>query len=46
VLEIFKRKEFVVTVDATRPALDIQAEIRERLKLPPLSGSVRAPASG
>jgi adenylate kinase len=46
VLEIFKRKEFVVTVDATRPALDIQAEIRERLKLPQLSGSVRAPASG
>jgi adenylate kinase len=36
VLDIFRRKEYVVTVDA-RPGRDIvQKEIRERLDLPPL----------
>jgi adenylate kinase len=36
VLDIFRRKEYVVTVDA-RPGRDIvQKETRERLDLPPL----------
>jgi adenylate kinase len=36
VLDIFRRKEYVVTVDA-RPGREIvQKEIRERLGLPPL----------
>jgi adenylate kinase len=35
VLDLFERKEFVVTVDATRPVATIQAEIRRRFDLPP-----------
>jgi adenylate kinase len=35
VLDIFRRKEFVAVVDATRPPPDVQASIRERFKLPP-----------
>ncbi len=33
VLDIFRRKEFVATVDATREPMVVQAEIRERLGL-------------
>jgi adenylate kinase len=35
ILALFERKERLVTVDATRPAADVQDEIRSRLKLPP-----------
>jgi adenylate kinase len=35
VLELFRRKEYVITVDARPPAEAVQAEIRERLGLPP-----------
>jgi adenylate kinase len=34
VLDIFRRKEYVVTVDATRSPAEVFAEIRERLGLP------------
>ncbi len=34
VLELFKRKEYVVTIDATRPRDRVFAEIRDRLDLP------------
>jgi adenylate kinase len=34
ILELFERKEFVVTVDATRAVADVQAEIRRQLGLP------------
>ena len=34
ILELFQRKEYVITVDATRGVDDVQAEIRERLGLP------------
>ncbi len=37
VLAIFSRKEYVVTLDATRSPEQIQREIRERLQLPPLT---------
>jgi adenylate kinase len=33
ILELFERKEFVATVDATRPVGDIQADIRRQLNL-------------
>jgi adenylate kinase len=33
-IEIFERKEFVATVDATRPVEDVQAAIRKRFVLP------------
>jgi adenylate kinase len=33
-IEIFERKEFVVTVDATQPVEDVQAAIRQRFGLP------------
>jgi adenylate kinase len=35
VLELFERKEFVATFDATKPIDVIQAEIRARFDLPP-----------
>ena len=35
VLEIFQRKEYVAVVDATRSPVAVQAEVRERLRLPP-----------
>jgi adenylate kinase len=35
VLELFRRKEYVITVDARPPAEAVQAEIRQRLGLPP-----------
>ena len=34
VLELFRRKEFVVTVDATRPPRQVFEDVRERLGLP------------
>ena len=34
VLELFRRKEFVVTVDARPDKVTVQREIRERLQLP------------
>jgi adenylate kinase len=34
VLDLFRRKEYVVTVDATHPPDDVFAEIRTRLNLP------------
>jgi adenylate kinase len=34
VLDLFRRKEYVVTVDATRPREQVFAEIRDRLHLP------------
>ena len=33
ILDLFRRKELIVTVDGTRPAADVQQEIRERLGL-------------
>ena len=33
VLDTFRRKEYVVTIDATRPPAEVQAEIRTRLNL-------------
>ena len=38
VLEIFRRKEYVVTVDARPPRDQIQQEIRKQLDLPPPGG--------
>ena len=44
VLDLFKRKEYVFTVDA-RPAPEIvQKEIRERLGLPPAKPDIAATA--
>jgi adenylate kinase len=38
-IEIFERKEFVATIDATKPVDEVQAAIRERFKLPPATSS-------
>jgi len=35
VLEIFRRKEYVVTVDARPPKEQVQQEVRKQLDLPP-----------
>jgi len=35
-IAIFERKEFVATIDATRPVEEVQASIRQRFGLPPL----------
>src|SRR5262250_1150731 len=37
VLAIFRRKEYVVAVDATRSRAEVQQEARKRLNLPPFS---------
>jgi adenylate kinase len=37
VLAIFRRKEYVVAVDATRSPAEVQQEVRKRLNLPPFS---------
>jgi len=37
VLAIFRRKEYVVAVDATRSRAEVQQEVRKRLSLPPFS---------
>jgi adenylate kinase len=34
-IELFERKEFVATFDATKPVDEVQAAIRERFSLPP-----------
>jgi len=34
VLDVFRRKEYVVTIDATKPPAEVQAEIRRTLGLP------------
>jgi adenylate kinase len=34
VLDLFRRKEYVISVDARPPAEAVQAEIRQRLGLP------------
>jgi adenylate kinase len=36
VLDLFRRKEYVITVDARKPPEDVQQEIRGKLGLPPL----------
>ncbi len=36
VLDLFRRKEYVITVDARPPARAVQQEIRRKLDLPPL----------
>ncbi len=33
ILEVFSRKELVVTVDGSKPVPDVQAEIRQKLNL-------------
>jgi adenylate kinase len=38
VIELFQRKEFVASIDATASIAAIQAEIRQRFNLPPLAG--------
>jgi len=38
-IELFDRKEFVATFDATRPIDEVQAAIRRRFSLPPPSSS-------
>ena len=37
VIDIFQRKEYVVTVDATQSVAKVQAELRSRLNLPPVT---------
>ena len=39
IVELFEAKEVVVHIDATRPVEEVQAEIRDRLSLPPPSAS-------
>jgi adenylate kinase len=39
ILELFRGKELIVTVDGTKPAAEVQTQIRERLALPPMAGS-------
>jgi adenylate kinase len=36
VLDLFRRKEYVITVDARKPPEEVQQEIRGKLALPPL----------
>jgi adenylate kinase len=36
VLDLFRRKEYVITVDARKPPEEVQQEVREKLGLPPL----------
>ena len=51
VLELFAAKGLIVTVDGTKPALEVQAEIRDRLRLPayrpegPTSEAASAPSA-
>jgi len=41
VLDLFRRKEYVVTVDARADPVAVQREIRDRLKLPPYEPAER-----
>jgi adenylate kinase len=43
VLDLFRRKEYVITVDARPPAEVVQQEMRERLGLPPFKSDRPAP---
>jgi adenylate kinase len=44
VLDLFRRKEYVITVDSTPPAELVQQEIRKRLDLPPYTApAVKVP---
>jgi adenylate kinase len=36
VLDLFRRKEYVITADARKPPAEVQQEIRQKLGLPPL----------
>ena len=42
VLDLFRRKEYVITVDARQPRDVVQQEIRSRLSLPPLASPAAA----
>jgi adenylate kinase len=42
-IEIFQRKEYVATVDATQPVGEVQAVIRQRFKLPPMKERTFSP---
>ncbi len=45
ILELFQRKEFVVTVDATRPIDEVQAELRRKLGLTETATTPRGESS-
>jgi adenylate kinase len=45
VIELFRRKEFVAEIDATRPRQEVQAAIRARFGLPPVGGARPGPSS-
>jgi adenylate kinase len=45
VLDLFRRKEYVISVDARPPAEAVQAEIRRRLGLPPQPAAQPAPGA-
>jgi adenylate kinase len=42
VLDLFRRKEYVITVDARPPRDEVQQEIRSQLRLPPLASPAGA----
>jgi adenylate kinase len=44
VIDLFRRKEFVAEIDATRPRREVQAAIRTRFGLPPLPAESDRPA--
>lgn len=46
VLDLFRRKEYVITVDARPPREVVQKEIRSRLHLPPLASGTGTEAGG
>ncbi|HWG64741.1 MAG TPA: nucleoside monophosphate kinase [Streptosporangiaceae bacterium] len=46
VLELFRRKEYVVTIDATRDKDEVQQAIRKALGLPPYDQSAPGTANG
>jgi adenylate kinase len=46
VLDLFRRKEYVITVDSTPPMAEVQQEIRDRLGLPAAKPDLEVPAPG
>jgi hypothetical protein len=46
VLDLFRRKEYVITVDSTPPMAQVQQEIRGRLGLPAAKPDLEVPAPG
>ena len=46
VLDLFRRKEYVITVDATRPPLAVQQDVRAKLGLPPQPDEDSKPDDG